>query len=218
MKTSCKYIIVADWETGGLPNKTAKAFYDVPVVEWAMVCVDLEKLEIIDQYEAIFPYNYKEELLPYSEQATEVHGITKEIQDANAVPLKEIFKTMKTWFSKYKNPRQLCTVAGHNFVAFDKPFLENFFEFMGDDVNNYVRFYLDTMQLAHMSALEQVDYKLGTCCQLAGIDLVEAHRALNDTSANAQLLISFVKKLRGEGVREGVNEKKVRFRKTFELQ
>lgn len=218
MKTSAKYIIVADWETGGLPNSKQKAFFDVPAVEWAMSCIDLEKLEIIDRYSAILPYNYKEDLIGYSEEVTAVHGITKEMQEANSVPLKEIYKTLKSWFSKYKNPRQLCTIAGHNFVTFDKPFLENFFIYMNDDINNYVRFWLDTMQLAHLSALEQIDFKLGTCCQLAGVDLVEAHRAQNDVDANALLLISYIKKLRGEGQTQLSNKKKIRFRNTFELQ
>ena len=217
MKTSAKYIIVADWETGGLPNSKQRAFFDVPAVEWAMSCVDLQTLEIIDQYSAILPYNYKEDLVGYSEEATAVHGITREIQEANSVPLKEIYKMMKTWFTKYKNPRQMCTIAGHNFVSFDKPFLENFFSYMQDDINNYVGFWLDTMNLAHLSALEQVDYKLGTCCQLAGVDLVEAHRAQQDVNANAMLLISYIKKLRGEGQIQG-ESKKVRFRNTFELQ
>lgn len=217
MKTSAKYIIVADWETGGLPNSKQRAFFDVPAVEWAMSCVDLQTLEIIDQYSAILPYNYKEDLVGYSEEATAVHGITREMQEVNSVPLKEIYKTMKTWFTKYKNPRQMCTIAGHNFVSFDKPFLENFFSYMQDDINNYVRFWLDTMNLAHLSALEQADYKLGTCCQLAGIDLVEAHRAQQDVNANAMLLISYIKKLRGEDQVRG-ESKKVRFRNTFELQ
>lgn len=219
MKSSCKYIIVADFETGGLPSKEKKAFYNIPMVEWAMSCVDMEKLEIIDRQDIIFPYDYKEDL-EYSIQATEVHGITKTIQDANGIPLKEAFKIMKTWFSKYKNPRQQCTLAGHNFVAFDQPFLANFFEFMGDNIENYVRFYLDTMHLAHISALEQTDYKLGTCCQLADIDLVDAHRAQNDVDANAALLISYIKKLRGENQNATTSvstEKKIRYRETFQL-
>ena len=74
------------------------------------------------------------------------------------------------------------------------------------------------MQLAHLSALEQIDFKLGTCCQLAGVDLVEAHRAQNDVDANALLLISYIKKLRGEGQTQLSNKKKIRFRNTFELQ
>lgn len=217
MKTSCNYVIVYDFETGGLPNSNSRAFYDVPCVEIAMSCIDLKSLEIINQKDMIFPYDYKEGLT-YSEQATEVHGITKEVQEANFTPLKDIYKTCKEWFTKYKNPRQMCTLVGHNIVAYDNPFLKNFFEFMGDDIDKYVRFYIDTMNLAHISALEQIDYKLGTCCQLAGVDLVDAHRAQNDVNANAELFISYVRKLRGEGqstTQESVQKK--RYRDNFQL-
>ena len=46
MKTSSKYVIIFDLETGGLCSKDKLAFYDVPIVESAMVVVDMEKLEI----------------------------------------------------------------------------------------------------------------------------------------------------------------------------
>lgn len=49
---------------------------------------------------------------------------------------------------------------------------------MNDDIDKYVKYYIDTMHWAHISSLEQENYQLGTCCQLAGIDLVDAHRAL----------------------------------------
>ena len=183
-------MIVYDFETGGLPSKEKQAFLDIPLVEMAMSCIDMKKLEIIDRAEMIFPYNYKEGLAGYSEEATAVHGITKEVQEENAVPLKEIYSTCKKWFAKYKNPRQMCTLVGHNIVGFDNRFLKNFFAYMNDDIDNYVKYYIDTMQFAHMVALEQMDYKLGTCCQDAGIDLVEAHRAQHDVDANAMLFIS----------------------------
>lgn len=216
MKSSCNYVIVYDFETGNLCTKDIIAFENSPCVEIAMSCIDLRKLEIIDRVDMIFPHGYKEGLI-YSQQALEVHGITKEIQDENSVPLKEIFKTCRDWFTKYKNPRQMCTLAGHNIVSFDNAFLKNFFKFMGDDIDRYVKFYLDTMHIAHLSALEQMDYKLGTCCQLAGVDLVDTHRAQNDVDANAELLISYIKKLRGEGQSELMNEKTVRYRESFQL-
>lgn len=216
MKTSSNYVIVYDFETGNLWNSKCIAFDNAPLVELAMVCVDMNKLEIIDEVDLIFPYGYKEDLV-YSQQALETHGITKEIQDENSIPLKDIYKTCKQWFTKYKNPRQLCTLAGHNIVGFDNPFMKNFFAYMKDDIDNYVKYYIDTMQIAHMAALEQMNYQLGTCCQLAGIDLVDAHRALNDTKANAQLFISYVKKLRGEGQQSNIEQKEERYRESFQL-
>ena len=216
MKTSCNYILVYDFETGNLCNSKCIAFENAPCVEIAMVCIDMKTLEIVDELDRIFPYNYKEDLI-YSEQATAVHGITEQMQEELATPLKDIYKELKTWFTKYKNPRQLCTLAGHNIVGFDNPFMKNFFAYMKDDIDNYVKYYIDTMQIAHMAALEQMNYQLGTCCQLAGIDLVDAHRALNDTKANAQLFISYVKKLRGEGQQSNVEKKEERYRESFQL-
>lgn len=217
MKTSSNFVIVYDFETGGLPTKEKQPFLDIPLVEMAMSCIDMRTLEIVDRVEMIFPYNYKEDLAGYSEEATAVHGITEEVQEENSIPLKDIYKTCKQWFTKYKNPRQMCTLVGHNIVGFDNPFLRNFFAYMGDDIDKYVKFYVDTMQWAHLSALEQMDYKLGTCCQMAGIDLVEAHRAQHDVDANAMLFISYVKKLRGEGVAEISEQKEKRYREDFQL-
>lgn len=220
MKTSCNYILVYDFETGNLCNSKCIAFENAPCVEIAMVCIDMKTLEIVDELDRIFPYNYKEDLI-YSEQATAVHGITEQMQEELTTPLKDIYKELKTWFTKYKNPRQLCTLAGHNIGGqstngFDNPFLRNFFTYMNDDIDKYVKYYIDTMHWAHISSLEQENYQLGTCCQLAGIDLVDAHRALNDTKANAHYLISCIKKLRGEGqIIQKVEQK--RYRDSFQL-
>lgn len=221
MKTASKYIICFDFETGGLPNKDNQAFHDVPLVETAMVIIDMENLSIVEKISAIFEDNYKEGLT-YAQQAEDVHGINKEIRQAKGLSLKEIYKTWLDLFKKYKNPRQLCTLAGHNIVGFDVPFLRNFFQYMNDDIDNYVKFYIDTMQFAHMSATEQQDYKLGTCCGLNGVDLVNAHRALDDTAANAELLINYVKRLRGDGEsvkKSNTTESKAesRFREAFQL-
>ena len=223
MKTSSEYIIFFDFETGGLPNKNARAFYEVPLVETAMVVVDMEKLEICEECSMIFESDYKEDLLPVSAEALAVHGITKEIQESKGVPLKEIYKKWLDLFKKYKNPRQMCTIAGHNAVGFDTPFLKNFFEYMGDSIDNYVKYYLDTMQIAHMAALEQQDYKLHTCCELFNIDIVNAHRALDDTKANALLGIEYIKLLRGINVSSSITNSTsqetgfTRFREKFQL-
>lgn len=218
MKTSAKYAIAFDFETGDLISATKKAFYDAAAVEIALVVIDLEQLSIVEEKSFIFKDEYKEGL-SYSEQAELVHGITKEIRKSKGVELKEIYKYLVGLFKKYKNPRQLCHLLGHNIISFDVPFLRNFFEYMGDDLDKYVKFYTDTMLLAHLSVLEQENYQLHTCCQINGIDLVNAHRALDDTKANALLFIEYVKRLRGQGLvsQEEKKEKKSRFRETFAI-
>lgn len=215
MKTASKYVIVFDTESGGLPSKENRAFYEIALVEGTFCVVDMESLEIIDELDIMLQDEYKEGLI-YQAQAEEVHKITKAIRQANGKPLKVCFKEITDLFKKYKNPRQGITLVAHNH-NFDRPFLENFFEYMKDDLSAYVKYWLDTMQFAHMAALEQVDYKLGTCCSNYDIDLVEAHRSNADTRATAQLFIEFVKKLRGTGTVAAATEKVVRYRDTFQI-
>lgn len=218
MKTSSKYVICFDIESGGLMSKDKPAFDAIALIEIALVVVNMETLSIAEKRSYIFERNYKDGLI-YTKEAEEVHGITETIQQQKGIPLKEIYKEMKSLFSKYKNPRQLCTLVGHNIVGFDVPFIVNFFKYMGDDLNNYVKFYIDTMQVMHMISLEQQDYKLHTCCAIFNIDLVNAHRALDDTEANAKLFIEIVKRLRLEGSNESSIDKPKRttFRERFQL-
>ena len=198
MKSSSKYLICYDCETGSIPSKDKPAFDTIALIEIAFAVIDMEKLEICEEISMILPHDYKEGLV-YSAEAEAVHGITESIQNEKAISLKEAYKKCLDIFKKYKNPRQLCTLCGHNIVGFDNAFLENFFKFMGDDLSKYVKFSLDTMQLAHMAYTESENYQLHTICDKEGIDLVHAHRAGDDTYANALLMINFVKKLRGEG-------------------
>ena len=63
MKSTIRYVIVADTETGGLPSKggkgkpAKKAFVDVALCEIALVVVDLWEMKIVEEYDAIIaPY------------------------------------------------------------------------------------------------------------------------------------------------------------------
>lgn len=217
MKSASKYIICHDIESGGIPSAEKPAFDAIALIELAFVVIDMEKLEVCDELSMIFPRDYKEGLI-YSSEAEAIHGITETIQKEKAIPLKDIFKKCQALFKKYKNPRQMCTLCGHNIVGFDNAFLENFFKFMGDDLKKYVKFSIDTMQMAHMSYPELENYQLHTVCEKEGIDLVNAHRAGDDTYANALLMINFVKKLRGEGVSDGgTSSARNPFREKFAL-
>ena len=74
------------------------------------------------------------------------------------------------------------------------------------------------MKLSWYRGLEQENYKLGTCCRKEGVELVNAHRALADTRANAELLIKYLQIFRGDGVANTAPvEVKSRFRETFQI-
>lgn len=213
MKTGIKYVIVQDYETGGLPNKTLKPFIDIALCEVACVVIDMQTLSIIDEYQNLFKPHYKGDLV-YQQEALNVNGLTLEMMEEKGVDARDIYKDLKALYLLYKNPRHGAVICGHNFTAFDHPFTVNMFEYFGDDVWNYVKWVEDTQKIAYYSSVEQQDYKLHTCCMENSIELVDAHRAIHDTRANAQLFISYIKRLRGEGLKK----KEEVFQEKFQFQ
>ena len=218
MNSTIRYIIVGDSETGGLPDKSKQAFYDIALCEFAFVVIDIHEMKVVEEWSTLFkPYK---DGLEYNPKALEVNGLTLEQLQENGGLVKDIYKDMVALFKKYKNPRIGAVLAGHNFQPFDMPFLINMFEFCGDNIWNYVTFVEDTMKLAWYRATEQENYKLGTCCRMEGVDLVDAHRALADTKANALLLLKYISYLRGSGGGSDVTAPRMKpssFRETFQL-
>lgn len=91
MKSSSKYLICYDCETGSIPSKDKPAFDTIALIEIAFVVIDMEKLEICEEVSMILPHDYKEGLV-YSAEAEAIHGITESIQNEKAISLKEAYK------------------------------------------------------------------------------------------------------------------------------
>lgn len=216
MKTSVKYVIISDTETGGLPSKDRRAVFDVALLEVSCCVIDMELLEIIEEYDNLIKPDYKDNLI-LSCEALAVNGIELDVLESSGVALQQVYKDLKSLFVKYKNPRHKAILGGHNFDGFDFDFFKNLFEFAGDDIEKYVKWREDTLRYAYYANLEQSDYKLVTCCNEFGIDLVGAHRALNDTRATAKLFIEFVKRLRSVGSANTPGNKES-FRSSFRYQ
>lgn len=222
MKSSLKYVIVSDTETSGLPTKGGKgkpallAYHDILLVEIAAVVVDIEEMKIVEEYDAIIkPYKTD---YTWQAAAQETHGLSVQHLMQNGENVKDVYRYYASLLSKYKNPRIGAVLCGHNFQGFDVPFIEAMFKDHGDDLANYVRWIEDTQKLAYYRSLEQENFKLGTCCRLEGVELVDAHRALTDTRANAYLFLKYIEAIRGKGVATSApTQKKSRFRETFQL-
>jgi len=80
-------------------------------------------------------------------------------------------------------------VVGHN-VGFDLGFLE---EALGDGFRFGYAGYLDTVTLTRESYPDLESYKLGDLSRFFGIELQNAHRALPDAEATAELVIRLAK-------------------------
>jgi DNA polymerase III epsilon subunit family exonuclease len=84
-------------------------------------------------------------------------------------------------------------IVGHN-VGFDIGFLE---EALGDGTRIEQGRYLDTLVIAREGYPESENFKLETLARFFGVDLSQAHRALPDAEATANLLVWFGNDLPG---------------------
>jgi DNA polymerase III alpha subunit (gram-positive type) len=205
--------VSCDVETGGLLTATKKAIFDVALTEVALVAVN-ESLEITDSKSwLVKPYSDKAE---YNKGAEMASGISKQMCEEKGEDIKIIHSEIRTFLKAQKSGNRLPVIFGHNFLNFDAHFMINLFEYCGDDLMKYVQDEPeDTLKWARMRWKESNNYKLGTCCENAGITLIDAHRAGSDTYATAQLWIHFMKNLRGENTKQ--LEPTKRFRANFEL-
>lgn len=191
MKSPIEIFMVFDLETTGL--NTQKNL----VCEIACCPFDSE-LNDLKEFESgiIKPYDDRE----INEGALNANGITR-AQLANGVDSKVVLTNFIKYIKSFKKTAAKIILVGHNIKTFDIPFLEDFFKFHGEDLWKYVsvKTEIDTMWWARMKWLESTNYKLGTCCENVGIDLMDAHRSLSDSRANRELAKSFLRSLRGEG-------------------
>lgn len=197
--------IVFDCETGGLDESKN------PITQYAAVVLDGSTLKEIDRWETyVKPYND----LEISKEALEKTMVN--ISDVNSgLSLKEFIAVAKEFWkqhqvrTKYKDMGRLVPV-GHN-ITFDIRFINKAMELDGSKENMFETHYenfIDTFALAKMTWGIKGDEKLrlGVCSERAGIDLTDAHGAMNDVEATADLFRYYVKNLRNEKIVKKVVE------------
>ena len=209
--------IIYDTETGGLDPKKN------PITQFACVVLDYHSLKEIDRWETF--------IRPYNDLVIE-----KEAIEHTMVSMSDINRGMKSkdfvntavefftsHFAKGKN-KSFCRLVpvGHN-VTFDNGMLEYIFNF--EKKNLWDFFYpnfIDTLPLAKLTwGIDGTEkLKLGMCCERAKISLTDAHGAMNDVEATAELFRFFMKKLRAKkgGVLDDDEEIRARGQKFFEFK
>lgn len=222
--------ICFDTETGGLwPQNN-------PILEIALIGVNQE-LEKVFTYETyVKPYRGKKtDEFPEGKELI----VTKEALDANGINMKDViekgidakklYKDLVDRFKDFKSGRyQKPILAGHNIGNFDLSFLEYLFNLYEEPSANgtnalykYVdRFVFDTITYSRIKfgKIERPNYQLGDLCKSFGIELTDAHRAMNDTIATTDLVCAYIKDVR-EGkinIKESINN--IRFRDQFQFQ
>lgn len=195
MKSPIRKIIVYDLETGGLSSKLHA------LTEIALVAINTETLEIVEEWSSLIkPYS---EELTYTQDALEITKLTVDRIKEKGNEAAEVRKSIVEFIERHTEGSHKPVLAGHNIIKFDNPFFDKFmkeekvdvFKLLSPDIQ-------DTLKMAHLRWPELPNYSLGTCANEVGQTLVEAHRALPDTVANAKFLIKMLKNLRGEGSAE----------------
>lgn len=223
MNNPTHYYIIYDWETGGLDAKKHAC------VELAMIAVRADNFKEVDRISTmIAPYCD----LQYTEKALEINKTSfEDIISGNDA--KQVVKAIIQLGEKCKvnNRDGKAILVAHN-ADFDRNFTQQIFEVTGkskdmpkifagsiDYYGNFQPHCIDTIDLArlkwHKNDNEIANYKLGTCMSKLGIDLIGAHKAINDTLGLKDMFLELKKCIRSDSG-ETVNESRFRDTKIFE--
>jgi DNA polymerase-3 subunit alpha (Gram-positive type) len=202
-----------DLETGGLDeNKN-------PITEFACIVYCSESFEEKFRFESfIKPYDN----LILEEGALKHTGINLEMLETGILInelvdlLSEVFKTFTYGSSRFKYKPIL---VGHNICKFDIPFVKYAFNRQGLNLHDYVEHYSeDTLFLGRTKWKGEINkFNLEACCKAAGIELIDAHRAMNDVEANKKLHEFLIKTLRQKQSISVQSESEQKTRKTFKF-
>lgn len=198
--------VVFDLETGGLSHEKN------PVLEVAMFVLTND-LDNGDEYDSLIkPYGD----LVIQKEALDSNGIDMGVVENMGKNIDVVVNDLCKFLQSQKVGGKKPILVGHNIDKFDVPFLNSMFEFCKKDLSEFVNdnFTIDTMWWSRIRWQESPNYKLGTCVQNAGIELVNAHRAVADTKATRELVKKFLMGLRSNG--STIGEEK-RFRNSFEF-
>lgn len=202
------FYCVHDCETGGLSPQ------ENPITQYACVILDPFTLKEVDRFETfIKPYDD----LVISKEVLEKTMVTMS-DIKSGMSCKKFYKTLSTLWNqyqakgKYKGANRIVSV-GHN-IPFDHGFIEYAFQRQDDSIWNYLLpNFIDTFPIAKLAWGIKGDERLNltACSERAKIKLNDAHGAMNDVEATADLLRWFEKKLRSnKGFSEAKEESKKR--------
>ena len=210
--------IVFDCETGGL-DETKN-----PITQYAAVILDGKTLKEIDRWETF--------VKPYADLVIEQEALDRtmvSMSDINSgLNVKEFIATATEFWEAHRvktKKREMGRLVpvGHN-IPFDNRMLNwalnylkkpNVEEWMFPNI-------IDTFPLAKLAFGISVEEKinLGASCTAAKIKLTDAHGAMNDVEATADLLRWYMRKLRakkGDNVNES-NQGRAKGNEFFEFK
>ena len=233
--------IVFDFETGGFNASHS------PATEIGLQIIHPDSLQEICRYGELIKSDIRmvsdkfkpsEPEIPknpykggfYFEGAFKTTGLTIEHLNKNGKEYIEVANIMAEKFAQGKLSKGAWSkpiLVGHN-LSFDIPFLQVLFSLAKIDLSklvqgsadykgNWFPYYEDTMHISKKKWPKSESYKLGDCCKMAGIELVDAHRAVNDVvGGTTPLFVHFINSMRSNKVSQDQKET-TKTRRTFQM-
>jgi DNA polymerase III epsilon subunit-like protein len=203
-----KPLIFFDLETGGMEWWTHwfnnQWLGMKPVIQIAMMAVDRNNGGVLDEYEARIKFDPA-----FCEpEALEINHYDPEVWRATAKPAKQVLKEINNWarpygvfekISKNNKPYRLGELAGHNAARFDINMLRRMYE-LCDEFFPFDNRVHDTMQLAltyqAVTDKQFADLKQTTIAERLGVNIEDAHNAIDDVHVCAQIWHRMIYELR----------------------
>ncbi|MGG1661378.1 PolC-type DNA polymerase III [Brevibacillus sp. NRS-1366] len=164
--------VVFDTETTGL-NAAEHTIIEVAAVK-------MKGAEIIDQWTDLI-----DPQLEIGPKTTEITGITNEMLRGK--------DTLDVVLRKFKDFTGDAVLVAHN-AEFDKAFINACAKRIGMEPWNNA--FLDTLPLARMMYKGMRNYRLGSLAKKFNVELINAHRALDDTVALAHIFQQMLKDIK----------------------
>lgn len=199
MKYKGKELTLA--ESGEMISDIELLYDWIEVNDEVLELEDIEKLLQHEDLKEIVEVYYK---VCYHPQALAVTSITREMLIENGVGYEEGFTQVLEVFESYKIGNSKPILSGHNIKKFDNPFVYKMFEENGQSLDKHISGtqMIDTLEWSRLKWFTMPNFSLGTVANEVGVTLKNAHRALDDTKANAEFLIKMLENLRGVGLQE----------------
>lgn len=198
-------LIVFDFESGGLSATKSAAM--------SLACIGINRVtldEIVKYDNLIKPYDKS---LEYNSHALAINGLSVSKCERDGIPLSQLmmdFCQVAQETNIYNSKTARPILLAHN-SDFDRGFLmecarrtkTDLSKYIDGDIDpfgNFIPHCLDSIDMAKDCWAELTDnttnFKLGSCCERAGVSLNDGHDALNDCMALADLYRYFTTRLR----------------------
>jgi len=204
---------VIDLETAGMDEAVN------PIMELAIVVIDGIKLEVLEEYSTyVQPYLDEPE---YNQKAIDTHGITRKVVEEQGIPIAQVVKDMLALQKKYKGRgkgnKDFPMFVAHN-ASFERRFLQMLFAQCDKYLYDFFHVHMeDTMMMWRVKYPHKMA-SLNAAARDVGLELDDAHRALNDTRTTALLYKWLIGQLRNDTTMQIVQQGSTNARGSFRFQ